>query len=186
MFILTACPGKKRISNLKKVQENNMDFPDLEKNFYNGISYQLSNLFSKSYNDDYCIQDYAETMIIYDMDVYFSVEDFDDYDAEEIAYQFEEEIEYIDAVHDNYAITRRESLLECDVSIKKEVPTSVGYPGYIQIINGKENKYSDKSSYFMATLEIDGEYYVFQLIGTEENMGYLYDDFIAILSSVEK
>ena len=186
LFILTGCPGGNYKNALKKIQDNNMDFPDNRKVIYNGISFEISDLFRNSYNDYFCIQDNAETKSIYDMDLNFSVEVFDEDEAELIGYQFDEEIEALDAIHDNYIIRRKESLNEADISIKKGTLESVGFLGYIQIINGVEYEYSESISYFTATLHIENEFYVFQLIGKEDNMGYLYDDFLDILSSVEK
>lgn len=163
-----------------------MDFPDLQKEYYNGIYYMISDLFTRDYNDDYTIQDNAKTKAIYSMDINFSIEVFDEDEAELLQFAFEEDITPIDAVHDNYILKRASTLDEPDISIKKEVPKTVGFPGYIQVVHGTSSYYDDAASYFTATLEIDDEYYVFQLIGIEENMGYLYDDFIDILSSVEK
>lgn len=163
-----------------------MDFPDLEKAYYNGIYYKISKLFSNDYNDNYVIQDNAKTKAIYSMDLNFSVEMFDEAEAELLQFGFEEDISKIDAVHDNYVIRRANTLEEPSVSIKKETPKSVGFHGYIQVVEGTSSYYDEPASYFTATLEIDNEFYVFQLIGKKENMGYLYDDFIDLLSSVEK
>ena len=189
MFLLTACPPSRRSnyqSNLKQVKKNGMDLPNLQTERYEGIEYQLSNLFTHDYDDDYVKTDYASTKCIYDMNIHFSVEMFDQNDAEATSYAFDEEIDLLNAVHDDYILIREESLENEQTSIKKEVPASVGYPGYIQIVHGAPSTYGERSSYFTATLEVDDEYYVFQLIGKEENMGYMYDDFIDIISSVQK
>jgi len=53
-------------------------------------------------------------------------------------------------------------------------------------VHGGSYSTNTPSSYFIATVDIGGEYYVFQLIGKKDNMGYLYDDFIELLSSIEK
>ena len=71
-------------------------------------------------------------------------------------------------------------------SIKKETPKSVGFPGYIQVVHGGIYDDGMESSYFTATIDVNGTFFVFQLIGKKDNMGYLYDDFLDILSSVEK
>ncbi len=162
-----------------------MDFPDLQREYYEGITYMLSNMFGYDYDDDYVLTDDADTKSIYDMDLNFSVEVFSSYDAELIQYGFDNEISPLDAVHNNYIHKRQESLYDYTTSIKKEVPESVGYPGYIQVVHGSNYSYEDGSSYFTATLEIGDRYFVFQLIGKRENMGYLHDDFVDILSSVE-
>lgn len=187
LLTLTACPPKRNNKDeLKQIQDNHMDFPKLRKMYYNSIHYKLSELFSQDYNKSYVIQDVAETRAIYSMDLKFSIEVFTEDEAELMEYVFEDEINSFDAVHDNYVLKRASTLIDPMVSIKKETPSSVGFPGYIQVIEGSYYDYQDPLSYFTATLNIDGEYYVFQLIGKQENMGYLYDDFIDILSSVEK
>ena len=162
-----------------------MDFPDLRTRNYSLISFQLSSLFDPDYAIDYALQDNAAGYIIYEMDVFFSVEEFDEEATETIKFSFDNDsLAGIDAVHDHYFWKRNESLTDAEIGIKKELPESVQFPGYIQVINGAESDYNVPSSYFTATLEINNKYYVFQLIGKEENMGYLYDDFIDILSSV--
>jgi hypothetical protein len=119
------------------------------------------------------------------MDLHFSVEHFSPDEAEALVFGFKDEVTKIDAVHDHYCMRRVESLVNPEVSIKKEVPKTVAYPGVTQVIHGGPYNGDLPSSYFMSTVEIDGEYYVFQMIGKKENMGYLYDDFIQILSSIE-
>ena len=162
-----------------------MDFPDLEREYYDGITYMLAEMFDYDYDDDYVLTDDADTKAVHELDLNFSVEVFSNADAELIQYTFDEGIDKLDAVHDNYIIKRQESLYENATSVKKEVPKSVGFPGYVQVIHGSTYSYDDGSSYFTATLEVGERYFVFQLIGKRKNMGYLYDDFIDILSSVE-
>lgn len=184
-FLLTACPGTNQKSHLEQVQENNMDFPDLRTRYYQPLEIQLSQLFDKDYALEYALQDNAVGYVIYEMDVYFCIEEFDEEEAETIRFSFDDEnITAFDAVHDYYLLKRQESLSEPDLGIKKELPKSVNFPGYVQVITGVKSDYEVASTYFTATLEINGKYYVFQMIGKEENMGYLYDDFIDILSSV--
>lgn len=163
-----------------------MDFPDLRSARYGAVKYQLSELFDRDYGMDYTIQTNATGYVIYGLDVHFSIERFESDDVEMIQFAFDDEIPAIDAVHDNYILKREASLDEGQTGIKKELPNSVNFPGYIQVIDGASSSYSENLSYFTATLEIGNNYYVFQLIGKGENMGYLYDDFIDILSSVKQ
>lgn len=161
-----------------------MDFPDLQSQRYSILKYQLSRLFDQDYGVDYTVQDNADGFIIYQMDVHFSIERFENDEVEMIQFAFDDEISAMDAVHDNYILKRQASLEDAETGIKKEVPNSVKFPGYIQVVEGARSDYGEVSSYFTATLEVGSEFYVLQLIGKEENMGYLYDDFIDILSSV--
>ena len=186
LILATGCPGSTYNNNLKELQKNNMDFPNLRKEYYNGIHFMLDEMFTNDYDDNYTLSDNAMTKVVYDIDVNFSVEAFNQRDAEEIKYAFDKEIENVDAVHDNYIICRQKSLYEHSTSIKKELPKSVPYEGAIQIVHGGSYSTNIPSTYFIATIEIENEIFVFQLIGKKDNMGYLYDDFIELLSSIEK
>lgn len=187
-FVLTACPSEPSSfeSDLEKLQNNKMDFPDLRTQYYEGINYKLSDLFYRIYYDEFVIQDDAVVRIIEELDLYFTVELFSEEDAIYAQNEFTEEIDLLDAVHDMYAIKRINSLDQSSVSVKKEVPENVQFPGYIQVISGSTYKNNYPTTYFMATLKVEDEYYVFQMIGKKENMGYLHDDFIDIISSVSR
>jgi hypothetical protein len=183
-FLLTACPGSRSKSALGQLQENGMDFPDLRSRRFSVVKFQLSSLFDRDYGIDYTVQDNASGFVIYEMNLHFSVERFESGEIELIQFAFDDEISPMDAVHDHYILKRESSLEDAETGIKKELPESVKFPGYIQVVEGARSDYGQTSSYLTATLEIGNDYYVFQLIGKEPNMGYLYDDFIDILSSV--
>jgi hypothetical protein len=184
LFIATACPSIDYDSAQKRLKQNNMDFADPKKEFYKGIRYMLSDMFVNGYNSPFTLSTDADTKIIYDLAINFSVEAFDPEEAEVIQFRFDKEIALHRAVHENYILRRQQSLAENTTTIIKETPKSVSFPGYIQTVHGSQFGYNEASSYFTATLEVDGSYYVFQMIGKKENMGYLYDDFIDILTSV--
>ena len=190
-FLLIGCTDNEEdnsiyLSDLEKLQKNNMDFPDMQRFYFEDIHYRMSGLFYYSSFDDFVLADDYDIKINHELNLYFSVEHFSASDAESIRYQFDDEVEIslLDAVHDNYAIKRNASLEEATISIKKNVPKSVGFPGVIQTITGVNYEGIPANTYFFASLDIDGDIYVVQLIGKEENMGYLYDDFIDILSSI--
>lgn len=191
-LVLTGCPGNREEpidpykTNLERIQENDMDFPDNRRYYFSGVRYRLSELFRRSYRDDFVLAEDYEVRWISDLNLYFSIERFSESEAMEIMYRFDnDDIPLLDAVHDNYAIKRNASLEEATISIKKSVPESVGFPGVMQTIIGKNYQSQPANTYFLASLEIDGEIFVVQLIGKEENMGYLHDDFIDIISSIE-
>ncbi|PWL30392.1 MAG: hypothetical protein DCO96_05265 [Fluviicola sp. XM-24bin1] len=192
-LVLTGCPDKEGeefdpavlMTDLEKIQANNMDLPNSQRYTFGGIRYRLSELFRRTYKHDFVLADEYEVRVINQLNLYFSIERFSEYEAEGILYQFDnDEMSLLDAVHDNYAIKRNASLEKATISIKKAVPESVGYPGVMQTISGKNYSRRAGNTYFMATLDINGDIYVAQLIGKEENMGYLYDDFIDIISSI--
>lgn len=163
-----------------------MDLPDPIRHYFNGIEYQLSAIFNPHYHDEYVLSDLYEIRVNYNMHLYFSIESFSESEAEEMRFKFEEgdSMNLLDAVHDHYAIKRNSSLVEATVSIKKKVPKSVGYPGVMQTISGATYSGDVPNSYFFATMKVNNQFIVVQLIGKQENMGHLYDDFIDILSSI--
>jgi len=189
-IVFAGCSGQTRssvaASKLQRIQSNNMDFPDTRSEYYNGVRFELSELFESSYYDRFVLSGDYMVKAIEDLNIYFSMEFFSVEDAEGIRYKFEDEedLSLMDAVHDNYTIKRNASLDEATISIKKPVPGTVGFPGVMQTISGTYDYYDEPNIYFMATLDLKDQIVVIQLIGKKENMGYLYDDFIDIISSV--
>lgn len=185
VFLLFACPPSRK-SDLKQIQANNMDLPHLNYVGYEGIDFALSDLFDNEYTTDFAYSgDDAMCRVIRSLDVYFSVEVFGAMDVVD----FSEELnsnssDELMIVQDFYVGKRVNSLYKPMVSIKKEVPNSVKFPGVIQVVKGNEYEFESPTNYFTSTLKVGNQYYVFQMIGKAENMGYLYDDFIDILSSV--
>lgn len=169
-----------------KLSKNGMDLPNPVKSYHKGIRFKISELFSDGYDKNFVLKDDALTKAIYEIGLNFSVESFSKSEAAVFQYAFTEQRDPLNAVHDQYIVKRQNSLHDQYTSIKKAVPTTVGFDGIIQIIQGSRYDKETASSYFMATLQIGENYYVFQLIGKKENMVYLYDDFIEILKSVEK
>jgi hypothetical protein len=185
IFLLTACPEPSSKSPLELIQENNMDLPDPVRLYHKGLHFKLSKLFEITNYDNMVIQDDAAVRVIEQLSLYFTVESFTQTEADGYAYSFDTEVDDLDAVHDVYSDKRLNSLKQSTISIKKVTPESVKYPGYIQVISGARYENDEPTTYFLATLQVNSKYYVFQLIGKAENMGYLHDDFIEILSSVE-
>lgn len=162
-----------------------MDFPEAKKLKYKDIKFKLSDLFVNDYRTTHTLHDDALTKVIYDMNLYFTVEKFNEEEARDIQFLFEDTCSLLQAVHDHYILRRAESLIKSETSILKEVPNSVAYPGLFQVIHERGNDYIH-SSYFIATLELSESFYVFQFIGKEEHMGYLLDDFFELLNSVNE
>ena len=182
-FVLCACPPGDYQGNLSELQNNNMDFPEHRTVFYKGVKFDLATMFDADYNDGYTLTDDPMARIIYEMNINFSVELFDENWIEEIQYSFDEEIDPLDAVHDYYITERMNSLQDPIPSAKKELPKDIKLDG-IQTIHGADYSYEDESSYFTATVLFDEQIFVFQMIGKKENMGYLYDDFEELLRSI--
>lgn len=185
LSLLTACPTSREPS-LSKVESNGMNFPDLEQRSHDGIRYKLSSLFQDSYFSEFVIQNNATTKSIYDMHIHFSVETFNKSDIESMEFMTESAKGNLEMIHDYYIQSRIASLEENSVSIRKKVPKAVGFPGYIQVVEGGSSLDEKWASYFTSSVEIDGKILVFQLVGPKDHMGYFYDDFIRILKSIEK
>jgi len=184
-LLLTACLSSNEHA-LSKVRSNKMNFPDPVQRTHDGVSFKLSELFTDSYYTEFVIQQNATTKSINEMNLHFSVETFKRNDISSIRFIDESKDSDLELIHEHYVQIRRTSLEEFTSSIRKKVPKSVGFPGYITVIEGGSAFDSKTSTYMTASIEIDKKIYVFQLIGPSNHMGYFYDDFMLILSSIEK
>jgi hypothetical protein len=186
--MFSACPGANYENAADKLFKNGMDLPDPQKGYHDGIKYKISSLFEDSYSADFVLKNNATTKVIYDLDLNFSIESFTRAEAEAFKFNFSEETDLLNAVHDNYVYARQRSLDSYFTSIKKPVNKKVGFKGVFQTIKGSglEEYESEDLLYLTATIEVGEKFYVFQLIGKSENMGYLKDDFEDILNSIEK
>lgn len=186
VFLMTACPTSNRQS-LPSVFANKMDFPNLEKRSHEGINFQLSALFKDAYDDYFLLKpDGAYNKEIMDMNVRFCIETFTNIDAASMEFIQGEGKEALELVHENYINQRLKSLEERLLSTKKALPKKVGFKGFIQVIEGGSSLDQKLTTYIIATLEIDKQFHVFQLIGPKNHMGYFYDDFNTLLLSIEK
>lgn len=184
LFSLISCSSKRK-SDIKKLQENKMDFHEMTRYNFEEISYMHPSFMESDVYSNNCLAELSESYISYDLDLEFSVELFSQSRVDVIKYSLDEQKDDLNAVHDYHIKARESSLNEFSTSIKKKLPSKLGRRGFIQIINGNTYDDGDDSSYFVSTVEINGKCYVFQLIGIRENMGYLYDDFMTIISSIE-
>lgn len=186
LFLMTACPTSNKQS-LPSVFANKMDFPNLEKRSHAGIDFQLSALFKDAFENYFLLKpDGAYNKEIMDMNVRFCIETFTSIDAASMEFIQGEGKTPLESVHENYINRRLKSLEERLLSTRKPLSKKIGFNGFIQVIEGGSSIDDKLSTYMIATLEIDNQYHVIQLIGPKDHMGYFYDDFNTILESIEK
>ncbi len=174
-------------TDLTKLQKNGMNFPEMKRHTFKKISYLKPKMLDIGYSSNYILSSTYETFQNYELNLFFSTELFDKVDAESFLFSFDdEEVSFLDAVHNYYIAQKIKSLHSSETSLKKKIPNSYGINGFVQVIHGKSDERELDASYFIATIEINETYYIFQLIGKKDNMGYLYDDFLNILSSIEE
>jgi hypothetical protein len=182
--LFTACPDDYRDQSLKKFQKNKNNLPDPIKETHSGISFQISKLFDYDYNTYYAFMDDAFTRSIYEMGLYFSVDEFDEREIDVIKFSFDHDLDDADAVH-QYCMRKRGNSLDAPFSSeRKKIPKSIQLDGYLQVVEGATYEYNEPMDYFIATFKVADQIYVMQLIGKSGNMNYLYDDFLTILRSV--
>jgi hypothetical protein len=162
-----------------------MDLPSNEKRFYKGIEFELSSLFKTKRNPKYTLKTNSFAEYIPELNIYFSIELFSKKEGLKIKKEFTENTNILDAINDNYIYKREASLYNPYTSVKKPLPPKIKYKGFVQVIQGETNKGGIKSSYFTSTIQIKNKYYVIQLIGPKDNMGYFYDDFNDLLFSIK-
>ncbi len=184
--VLTACPTKNYVhKDIKKLQDDHMNFTDLHRIYFDDIQFDFPKMFEEDYNDNYTLQDDQFTQVNHNLNIRFSCEHFYAEDAAAYQFLFDDSVQRMDAVHDYYVARRVKSLKDPKVSVKKPVPEHVPFKGFIQTVEGRTYNYSIPNTYCIATLEVDGDYYVFQFIAKNTNMVYLQDDFRRMLESVE-
>ena len=183
LIALSCSPEGK--SDVKKLQENDMNLHELTRFTFNEISYMHPGFMDLNEYSNHAISENSKSYISYNLDLEFCVEFFSESNVDIIKYTLEEEKNSLNAVHDNHVKIRENSLNEHSTSIKKTLPLKTGRNGFVQVIHGNTYNDGEDTSYFIATVEIDEQYYVFQLIGIRANMGYLHDDFINLISSIE-
>lgn len=160
-----------------------MDLPDLKSQSYHGIKFKLSDVFVESFRNSFVItRDDAMVREIKEIDVFFSVERFSSEKINNLKTYFDDRASDHDAVHDYYLEQRCEDLDLEERSVKRKLE-DLKYPTYIETVISTDSYKT--LSYFIATMKVDAECYVFQFIGSHDCMGYLYDDFIDLLSSVQ-
>lgn len=162
-----------------------MNFPAFYRTYFDEINFLIPEMMEKDYSNQYTLLDNQFTQVNYDLSVYLSCEHFSQDDALGYQYLMEEETPLLDAVHDMYLSKRIESLNAPTVSFKKEIYPKCEFKGYLQTVEGNQSDYyGSENTYCIATLDVDGEYYVFQFIVKAENMPFLEDDFQKMIESV--
>lgn len=191
-LILFSCEEEK-IAELKETKSfqdfkaNHYQFILSDKATFRGIKFKLPATFDKTWRQSVTIT--SNSLIRYSkvFKMFFTVEEFSEQDT---YLPFVARVPMIldlkNRFHDAYVDQRLKTLDEKGLSIKKAGPKDVHFPMIIQTVRGVDiDWYDEDLLYVVATLEVKHKYYVFQWIGSEEKMKFMYDDFIAILKSVQ-
>lgn len=184
-ILLCGCPAPTMENvDLKKFQKQKFDFKRKARTSFNAISFAYPDFFQTG-EKDHLYKKEGISLVSYDLGVYLSVESFSQSEADQFVSEYDgEEISRVRAVHNFYLDERRKSFLYFENSINTELPAGCRFDGSMEVLYGRSDYYDDDLKYFIATLEKNGEYYVFQLVSTQEMSAYLWDDFEDILKSV--
>lgn len=190
--LLYGCPNVNNTSkDAKELYANHMDFKKWEKVTSKGISFKIPACFEEEKYTNFTIDNYNSfKRSNLRLGLYFSVEVFSDTNA--VLFQYmnnEKSLMY--AVQKNY-VNKIESGLMNRGSYRKSILKKITTKNkcFSQVISQnfvRQYKWDIdySSSYFVATMKVRNQFYVFQLIGRSENQKYLYDDFLKILFSVK-
>ena len=187
-FLVVGCfDYDKENKEIREAFKNNHYNFKLDKTLkYEGISFKLPDHFKKNYSHNYTIKNSSLTRTSNALNIYFSVERFDQSDLNrDFVYDFVVKDDLLNTFQDAYVWRRYESLNNAGVSIKKELPKMFKHKGVIQTISG-DGTYSGQAYYITSTMKVGNDYYVFQWITSKPVMNYTYDDFEEILKSVRK
>lgn len=185
-IVISSCKSKNYKTSKNELMSNQMDFISLQERFYKGIKFQLPSNFKTKEHPKFTLKSNSFAEHIPELHLYFSIEIFTKKEGMKIQNEFIENTSMLDAINDQYIYKRQASLYNSYTSVKKEISSNKKYNGCMQIIQGETYDGYDKNCYFTATIQIIDDYYIIQLIGPKNNMGYLYDDFNEIISSIKK
>lgn len=183
-ILLCGCPAPVSENKaLKDFQKQQFDFQNKRKINFQGISFLYPAFFEKG-NKDHLLKADGISVFTYDLGIYLSVEKLIPIDFKMFVSDYDYKNDYLQAAHDFYMENRRNSLLFYENSVNSALPKGCRFDGMVEVLYGRNEDFEEDLKYFIATIEKEGAFYVFQLICTHEMSGYLWDDFEDILKSV--
>lgn len=183
-ILLCGCPAPVSENKaLKDFQKQQFDFQNKRKINFQGISFLYPAFFQKG-NKDHLLKADGISVISYDLGIYLSVEKLIPIDFKIFVNDYDYKNDDLQAAHDFYMENRRNSLLFYENSVNSALPKGCRFDGMMEVLYGRNEDFEEDLKYFIATIEKEGAFYVFQLICTHEMSGYLWDDFEDILKSV--
>lgn len=187
---LTACPPPRdrREDSIKEFRKNHYNLTPLRKAAYRNIRFEVPQMLETDYSKSHVFRSTAYTLTEYQLGINFTVERFLDNDIySELMIDQVVTKDLLNTFHDAYVTRRVNSLDGGTASYKKKVYNPLKFDGVIQTITAEPKYQYDQHLYYItATMKVEKEYYVFQLISEKDMMAYLYDDFVRILASVRK
>lgn len=183
--LISSCQSEKKVSARKLLSENHMDFPEYKQLNYAGIQFNCPTLFEHSFDRSFIVKNKGLVKENTELYLNFSIEAFSKKEVLQFQKEFSGKIDLLNALHDYYIQKRKKSITNYWISIKKSTPHSKNFKGVFQSIDGDLHNNGYFTTYFTTTIECKKKFYVIQLIGQRENMGYLYDDFNKIITSIK-
>jgi hypothetical protein len=185
LFSLYACDDLNQNDPKRQLFNNKMDLPETGSQTFGNITFKLSNLFEPYELKSFAYNQEALMLSIPALNLYFSVEQFKNESLNKFIDPQLGNFSTLDNLHNTYVIYRQKSFDTFVSSIAKDLKISSPNKAIVQVIQDG-NEYSEELQlYLIATVSFNNEYYVFQFIGKKANMGYLYDDFLAIIKSIK-
>lgn len=183
-ILLCGCPSPvSENKTLKEFKSQHFDFHNKNKIYFQGISFLYPEFFQKG-NKDHLLKADGISLVAHDLGIYLSIEKIEISDILQFVNDYDYKNNNLNAAHDFYMKNRRNSLLYYENSVNSALPKGCHYDGMMEVLYGRNEDFDDDLKYFIATMEKEGAFYVFQLICTHEMSGYLWDDFEDILKSV--
>ncbi len=182
-FTFSACRLSSPKDPKRLFQKNNFNFTLDQSIRYMDIQFKLSKSFQKNNYLKLPIQKNGKVYYIPQMSLFFSIEKFGEH-------EIWREKEFVDAEDAKFAIasyyrrTLQQKYRYGKSSLFREKKINPKDRALIGVFHEsvKANEYSN--THFLGFIEIKEEIYVCQLMGKQENMAYLWDDFKRILKTV--
>lgn len=165
--------------------KNNHNFEYDKVYRYKGLTFSLPSFFERYYYKEFVVRQSAFIRNSPLFNVIVSIEEFDnEATVFNVFPKASVETDVLNALHDSYVSTRLSSLSDAYASIKKKLNKRIASNGLIQMV-GHGASDENNLRYSIATLQINGKYYIIQWIAPVELMSYTYDDFERFLKGIK-
>ncbi|TNE54522.1 MAG: hypothetical protein EP338_06815 [Bacteroidetes bacterium] len=189
ILLFSSCQRKTADKDARAIlEEANFNFSHKKRSYHQGVYFFLPEYLKKDYSVGHLIQDDGLSLSNQDISLHFSIERFNEEDAQDFRFAQNWNKSNVEAVQNFYLAKRGSSLTNASSAIINENPKGSRLNGIHQFMSGKATFFAENAMYFISTVEkkVDGQtyYYVIQFVTTPELAAYLRDDFLQTVKNM--
>ena len=194
IILISSCANEMEIK-LRTLRKNNNNLPEIKRFFGLNHTWKMSSWFIKQdTTQDYNYPDLTEPCIskrnqgyeINSLNVYCTVEQLSQQELDDIHF-IQGQATRIISIREHYLQRLINPLTKVKVSSSKPklIKNNHGFRVELIHLSQESEEYYYNSAGFMAILQRENEYFIFQWFGSSIANSYLADDFIAVLKSFD-